>query len=44
MQHQIRNVDVQFIIDCAGFDRAVIALHKALIEDADDAQTCLKAA
>ena len=33
MQHQIRNVDVQFIIDCEDFDRAIKALHVALVED-----------
>jgi aspartate kinase len=44
MQHQIRNVDVQLIIDCAQFDRAIIALHKVLIEDVDDAHERLKAA
>lgn len=31
MQHQIRNVDVQFIIECQDFERAVVALHEALI-------------
>jgi aspartate kinase len=44
MQHQIRNVDVQFIIDCAQFNRAIIALHEALVEDVDDAPVSLKAA
>lgn len=33
MQHQIRNVDVQFIIGCEDFDRAIKALHVALVED-----------
>ncbi len=33
MQHQIRNVDVQFIIDCEDFDRAIKALHARLVED-----------
>jgi len=32
MQHQIRNVDVQFIIDCGDFERAVRALHHELVE------------
>ncbi|WP_334656429.1 aspartate kinase [Sphingomonas panaciterrae] len=32
MQHQIRNVDVQFVVDCGDFDVAVRALHHALIE------------
>lgn len=32
MQHQIRNVDVQFIVDTAQFDAAVRALHGALVE------------
>lgn len=32
MQHQIRNVDVQFVIDVIHFDAAVRALHRALIE------------
>ncbi len=32
MQHQIRNVDVQFIVDVAQFDTAVTALHGALVE------------
>ena len=34
MQHQIRNVDVQFIINSHDFDNAVRALHGALVEDA----------
>jgi len=38
MQHQIRNVDVQFIVDVGDFDAAVRALHKALIE-ADEGET-----
>ena len=33
MQHQIRNVDIQFIIDSRDFDKAVRVLHRALIED-----------
>jgi len=32
MQHQIRNVDVQFIVDVTHFDLAVQVLHHALIE------------
>ena len=32
MQHQIRNVDVQFVIGAADFDAAVRALHAALVE------------
>ncbi len=31
MQHQIRNVDIQFIVDQSDFDRAILALHDALI-------------
>ncbi|MFC4256103.1 aspartate kinase [Altererythrobacter xixiisoli] len=33
LQHQIRNVDVQFIIDGGHYDTAVLALHRALVED-----------
>jgi len=33
MQHQIRNVDVQFIVDVDMFDAAVRALHAALVEE-----------
>ena len=32
MQHQIRNVDVQFVVDTAHYDAAVRALHRALVE------------
>ena len=32
MQHQIRNVDVQFIVDVERFDAAVQALHESLVE------------
>jgi Aspartokinases len=32
MQHQIRNVDVQFVVDVADFDAAVRVLHEALVE------------
>lgn len=36
--HQpMRNIDIQFIIDEADYEKSVIALHKALIEDADGA-------
>lgn len=34
MQHQIRNVDVQFIVERSCFDDAVCALHEALVEPA----------
>lgn len=44
MQHQIRNVDVQFIVDCDQFDTAVRALHRALIEDEADAAEDRRAA
>lgn len=44
MQHQIRNVDVQFIVDCDQFDTAVRALHRALIEDEADATEDRRAA
>ena len=33
MQHQIRNVDVQFLVAPRDFDIAVCALHKVLVED-----------
>jgi len=33
MQHQIRNVDVQFIVDVGHYEAAVGALHRALVED-----------
>lgn len=33
IQHQIRNVDVQFIIERDDFDRAVSVLHEALVEN-----------
>ncbi len=33
MQHQIRNVDIQFIIESRDFDKAVRVLHRALVED-----------
>jgi aspartate kinase len=36
MQHQIRNVDVQFVLDSSDFEAAVRALHCALVEDEED--------
>lgn len=33
MQHQIRNVDVQFMVDVDHYDDAVGALHHVLVED-----------
>ncbi|MCW2395947.1 MULTISPECIES: aspartate kinase [unclassified Sphingobium] len=33
MQHQIRNVDVQFIVAVEDYETAVGALHRALVED-----------
>ena len=44
MQHQIRNVDVQFLIDPRDFDAAVRALHKALVEGAAGAEEKRRAA
>ncbi|CCW19643.1 Aspartokinase associated with ectoine biosynthesis [Sphingobium indicum BiD32] len=35
MQQQIRNVDVQFIVDVPHYDAAVRVLHRALVEDDD---------
>src|SRR3546814_11208044 len=35
MQHQIRNVDVQFLVAPHDFDAAVRALHKVLVEDGE---------
>ncbi|WP_300536845.1 aspartate kinase [Sphingosinicella sp.] len=32
MQHQIRNVDVQFIVGCDDYARSITALHAALVE------------
>lgn len=40
MQHQIRNVDVQFIVERARFDDAVCALHRTLVEPAADGVAC----
>lgn len=39
MQHQIRNVDVQFIIESDAFDAAIRALHAALVESAGTAES-----
>lgn len=36
LQHQIRNVDVQFIVESRDFDEAVRALHRALVESEDE--------
>ncbi|PQM27374.1 aspartate kinase [Sphingopyxis lindanitolerans] len=44
MQHQIRNVDVQFIVECRDFDEAVRVLHRALVEDEDHAAEDRRAA
>lgn len=33
IQHQIRNVDVQFVIECGDFDDAIRVLHHALVEE-----------
>jgi aspartate kinase len=35
MQHQIRNVDIQIIVECADYERAIRALNHALIESVD---------
>jgi aspartate kinase len=35
IQHQIRNVDVQFIVECEVFESAVRARHAALVEGTD---------
>lgn len=32
MQHQIRNVDVQFVVEIEDFEKAIRALHLALVE------------
>ncbi|MCP5411472.1 MAG: aspartate kinase [Alphaproteobacteria bacterium] len=44
MQQQIRNVDIQFIVNCDDFDAAVRALHKALVESDRDSNRGRKAA
>lgn len=36
MQHQIRNVDVQFIVDPRDFEKSVRTLHEALVEEASE--------
>ena len=44
MQQQIRNVDIQFIVNCDDFDAAVRALHKVLVESDRDSNRGRKAA
>ena len=44
LQHQIRNVDVQFLVDKANFDMAVRALHDALIASGPAAAAAREAA
>lgn len=44
MQHQIRNVDVQFIVESTDFDAAIRALHRALVEDETLASEARRAA
>ncbi|MBY8823406.1 aspartate kinase [Sphingomonas colocasiae] len=44
MQHQIRSVDVQFIVDVEDYDGAVRALHRALVENDEDTMGVLRAA
>lgn len=44
MQHQIRNVDVQFIVESADFDAAVCALHRVLVEDEEQIADVRRAA
>ena len=44
MQHQIRNVDIQFVIECGDFEKAVRALHRALVEDEGQAAEGRRAA
>jgi aspartate kinase len=44
MQHQIRNVDVQFIVESRDFDEAVRVLHRALVEDEGQAAEGRRAA
>jgi aspartate kinase len=39
MQHQIRNVDVQFIVARDDFERATRALHAALVEETSAARS-----
>jgi aspartate kinase len=42
MQQQIRNVDVQFIVEVDHYDAAILALHRALVET-DDARADARA-
>lgn len=44
IQHQIRNVDVQFIIAQEDFDKAVRLLHEALVENASTGAQSTRAA
>ncbi|MDT9599092.1 aspartate kinase [Sphingosinicella rhizophila] len=44
LQHQIRNVDVQFLVETSDFEAAVRALHDALIDTATDRPVELQAA
>ncbi len=44
MQHQIRNVDVQFIVESGDFEEAIRALHRALVEDEMQSANALCAA
>ena len=44
LQHQIRNVDVQFILEPADFERATILLHEALVVSRGRAAASLAAA
>ena len=44
LQHQIRNVDIQFIVESRDFDKAVCVLHRALVEDEADAAKDRRAA
>ncbi|WP_338465762.1 aspartate kinase [Novosphingobium sp. ZN18A2] len=36
LQHQIRNVDIQFVVEPESFKPAIRALHRALVEGEDD--------
>jgi aspartate kinase len=44
MQHQMRNVDVQFIVERGDFDRAIVCLHDALVVAHDRRSASLVAA
>ena len=44
MQHQIRNVEVQFLVDVGKYEAAVEALHDALVEEAEDQPEARRAA